>query len=79
MKPTDPVKPFKFIDRTKQLSNTEKIIAGFIIFFGLLFLYSEWEWRDRQDREAEFQRTDYCMKLRAISEEIYLGDKVCNK
>ena len=77
MKPTN--KPFKFIDRTKKLSRNNKIAAGLFIFFGLLFLYNEWEWRDRQDREIESQRTEYCMKLRAISEEFYLADKGCNK
>ena len=50
MKPTN--NPFKF-DRTKKLSRNNKIAAGLFIFFGLLFLYNEWEWRDRQDRELK--------------------------
>lgn len=70
MKPTK--KPFKFFDRTKQLSRNEKIVAGVIIFFGLIFLYNEWEWRDRQNRE-------YCNSLFKISPERYMADKDCNK
>ena len=61
-----PIKPFKFIDRTKKLSRNNKIAAGLFIFFGLLFLYNEWEWRDRQDREGREQTREMCRKIRNI-------------
>lgn len=77
MKPTK--KPFKFLDRTKKLSRNEKIVAGVIIFFGLIFLYSEWEWRDRQDRESADRQREYCSSLMKISMDVYLADKDCNK
>ena len=77
MKPTN--KPFKFLDRTKKLSRNEKIVAGVIIFFGLIFLYSEWEWRDRQDREIADQQREYCRSLYKISSELYMSNKDCNK
>lgn len=77
MKPTN--KPFKFIDRTKKLSQTEKIIAAAVVLFGGLFLYSEWEWRDRQDREAERRRVEYCSELYRISPKTQAEDERCNK
>ena len=73
------MKPIKLIDRTKQLSRNEKIIAGVIIFFGLLILFNELGRRYEYNSEADAQQREYCRTLLKMSSELYMANKECNK
>lgn len=73
------MKPIKLIDRAKKLSRNEKIVAGVIIFFGLLILFNELGRRYEYNREADAQQREYCRTLLKMSSELYMANEECNK